>query len=161
MKRLLSAILVLFPMLMFAQEKLPYPCGAATKFEVKTERSLPLPSVPPDKGMVIVVRERTMLFNIGVAIDGKWVGATRKDEPNFFYLFLDPGQYKLCAYGAIGHSNLIPGFLTLNVEPNKTYYVEANYLSDWKKGRATVTVLDPEEGSQLVKRGYLAVWKQQ
>jgi hypothetical protein len=139
-------------------EQLPYPCGSKTKFEVKTERGLPLPIVPPDKAMVVVVRDKTILFNLGFAVDGKWVGATRRDEPNYFYLLLGPGEYKSCAYGANGPTSLTPAFLTLAVEANKTYYVEIAFTDDgsWSKGRAKLSFVDAEQGSQMVKRGHFA-----
>ena len=156
----LVAAFVLLQGLLFAEEKdFPYPCGQEAKFEVKirTEGQSSLPSIPEGKSLLIVVRDGGGLYNLGFAINGKWVGATHKSKTNHFFLILNPGEYRFCSTGSLGRSHLLPGFLKLNVEPNKTYYVEQQFMTQvLQKDRVRLQLLDEEQGTQILLRGKLA-----
>jgi hypothetical protein len=104
----------------------------------------PLPAQPPDKGLIYVVRNGSMVgaaIQARFAMDGKWVGVNRVS--NYFYIEASPGPHYFCA-----ESNGRPGLLSLVIEKGTTYYLQQNLTM----GGTDVDLIDAEKGKKYVAK---------
>jgi hypothetical protein len=80
------------------------------------KNSQPIPEQPPDKALIFVIRNGSMVgaaLQAKFAMDGKWVGVNRVS--NYFYIEVSPGPHYFCV-----DSNR-RGLLSLVVEKGTTY----------------------------------------
>lgn len=103
----------------------------------------PLPEQPPDKGLIYVIRNGSMVgaaIQARFAMDGKWVGVNRVS--NYFYIEASPGPHYFCA-DANGR-----GLLSLVIEKGTTYYLQQNLTM----GGTDVDLIDAEKGKKYVAK---------
>jgi hypothetical protein len=131
-------------------------CGPKdAKHSASTDKkSHPLPTPPPDKALVYVVRP-TMLGNkiqTKLAVDGKWVGINRGN--NYFFVTVDPGEHYLCST-AENRS-----VLKLTVEPGKTYFVQQKIRMGFMKASNRLELIDEPEGKVALEKTHLSSFTQ-
>lgn len=103
----------------------------------------PLPEQPPDKGLIYVIRNGSMVgaaIQARFAMDGKWVGVNRVS--NYFYIEASPGPHYFCAE-ANGR-----GLLSLVIEKGATYYLQQNLTM----GGTDVNLIDAEKGKKYLAK---------
>lgn len=134
--------------------ELPYPCGPDLKFEVRAEEALWTTHEPlaDGRGRVYVLADTISMYNLGVAIDGKWVGANWKWKASYFLLDLAPGEYHICAAGSFLNAHLLPGFFLLKVDSGKTYFLEQKVEEVGFHARVAIRQLDEYQATQLLRR---------
>lgn len=128
-------------------------CGpAGVQLAHHTEKNpQPLPVQPPDKGLIYVIRNGSMLgaaIQAKFAMDGKWVGVNRVS--NYFYLEASPGPHYFCA-DANGR-----GLLSLVIEKGTTYYLQQNLTM----GGTDLDLIDAEKGKEYVAKYHRSIFEE-
>jgi hypothetical protein len=179
MKLRLFALLLCLPFAATATAKeieLPDSCGDAnTKFEVTTQKSTaPLPTPDAGKALIVFIQPYDSLCRgciLRFAMDGQWVGATKKDG-SYFTLQVEPGQHHFCATDRIPNTIAIRSF---EVKGNTTYFLQARVIGAGARteeendsqviptGKRTLyfgmSLLDVEKGRYLIKSYEVAEFK--
>jgi len=112
----------------------------------------PLPSPPPDKGLVYVIRNNSPVGAAGgvkLGVDGKWVGVNR--DGNYFYLELDPGPHYFCAA-----ASYYRGLLSLVIEKGKTYYLKQEITMTG----VDLEMVDEERGQKYLAKYHRSIFEE-
>ncbi len=126
-------------------------CGPeGVHFAHHTEKSSqPLPEQPPDKALIYVIRNGSMVgaaMQAKFAMDGKWMGMNRVS--NYFYIEATPGTHYFCA-DANGR-----GLLSLVVEKGTTYYLQQRLTM----GGTDLDLIDVEKGKEYVAKYHRSIF---
>jgi len=111
----------------------------------------PLPEQPPDKGLIYVIRNGSMVgaaIQARFAMDGKWVGVNRVS--NYFYIEASPGPHYFCA-DANGR-----GLLSLVIEKGTTYYLQQNLTMSG----TDLDLINAEKGKQYVAKYHRSTFEE-
>lgn len=157
MRHAFLLITALLATALIAQEQPNSVCQQRMKFSAHVVTA-PAETVPvtSSKALVHILREGIGVYTIGAAVDGAWVGATKRNT--HFSMLLEPGEHHLCSTGGIGAHYLSPGFLSIRLEAGKTYYIEQVLDSAINaRDRVRLIVLDPDQGEQELRRSRTAV----
>ena len=103
----------------------------------------PLPEQPPDKGLIYVIGNGSMLgaaIQARFAMDGKRVGVIRVS--NYFYSETSPGPHYFCA-DANGR-----GLLSLVIEKGITYFLQQKLTM----GGTDLDLIDAEKGKKYAAK---------
>jgi hypothetical protein len=149
---------------------MPDACGDdKARFDVKTLKNQPLPSIPA-AGMAQIVFVENFDHGEGlcveckvttrVGVDGQWVGA---DYGNSYFVYnVTPGEHHLCVdwQSAMPKLRQKVGLLALTAEPGQIYYAEIKVkLVQYENGmekRLALEPMDNDQGKYLVKIDPLA-----
>ncbi|MFZ1087503.1 MAG: hypothetical protein WAN35_21275 [Terracidiphilus sp.] len=132
--------------------ELPDSCGdPKTKFEVTTHKSTtPLPAPDAGKGLIVFIQPYDSICSgciLRFAMDGQWVGATKKDG-SYFTLQVEPGQHHFCATSLIRNTIAIRSF---EVKAGESYFLQARVIGAHAR-------TEEEHDSQVIATGKSATY---
>lgn len=127
-----------------------YPCGNM-KAEFNTHK------MPKDtkvvaaegKALVYVMVEYGGIYQNRIAVNGRWVGATK--GRGHIAVELEPGEHRVCAK----LRTVDPAFTKLKVEAGKTYYLRVWFVTSSAFGRIAFETLDDAVAERELPRSTL------
>jgi hypothetical protein len=115
-------------------------CASVTKQAAKV-----YPERKPDKGLVYIYREKKfvgMAISYNIKENEKVVGAIANGT--YFFLFAEPGKHTYTASTEASSSR------TLDIEANKTYYIEAGVEMGILAGRPSLKIASEMEAKSVL-----------
>jgi hypothetical protein len=130
-------------------------CGTQkVNFSADTDKqNHPTPDAPADKAMIYVLRPTMIGFKINskLAVDGEWIGVNR--GKTYFYFTVDPGVRHFCS------ESENQDYLSLTVEPGKTYFLQQKVEMGMWKARTNLVVMTDAEGRKKLADVNLSVFQ--
>ncbi|WP_348261678.1 hypothetical protein P8935_17980 [Telmatobacter sp. DSM 110680] len=139
---------------------LPDSCGSdKIKFEVKTEKDHPAPSLlDPSKAQLILIQTENHMITpfhgatVRWGMDGAWIGADNGDS--YFVLTAQPGIHHLCAnwQSAFKTLNKNVDLTSFTAEAGHVYYFQADvHVESQQSVSFALTQVNEDKGQYLVK----------
>ena len=124
-----------------------YPCGVMSE-NLDTHKLPRGTTVSPadGKALVYVFVGYGGIYQNRIAVDGRWVGATK--GKGYIAAELDPGEHRVCAK----LRTVAPAVSKLKVEPGKTYFLRVWFVTRSAFGKIKFEIMDDAEGQQELSK---------
>lgn len=131
-------------------------CGTVEiNFSAKTDKKQhPTPKSETGQAMIYVLRPSMMgsAIQTKLAMDGEWKGVNRGNT--YFYFTAEPGERLFCSKS----ENV--SLLRLNLEPNKTYFIQQKIRMGAMKARNELIEMTEEEGREKLRKLNLSIFEE-